>query len=147
MARVPITEGIRRWAEYEGKDNEALRDLCDAVDSVHEALEAEYDEMCDGAPGLVVHPFVIGTDKEGALKPLEEASEVYGAWQILDEAVTCGENDGFTLEYIAAEKDRFADELADCVTACVNLATRYGIDLQAALRRVERHNRERGRYA
>ena len=28
MARVPITAGIRRWAEYEGKDDEALRDLC-----------------------------------------------------------------------------------------------------------------------
>ncbi len=39
-----------------------------------------------------------------------------------------------------------ADELADCITACCNLADRYGLDLQAALDRVERKNRERGRY-
>lgn len=39
-----------------------------------------------------------------------------------------------------------ADELADCVTACCNLADRYGLDLQAALDRVERRNVERGRY-
>jgi NTP pyrophosphatase (non-canonical NTP hydrolase) len=44
-------------------------------------------------------------------------------------------------------KTWFADEIADCVTACVNLAARYHIDLQAALDRVEKRNRERGRYA
>ena len=38
------------------------------------------------------------------------------------------------------------DELADCITACCNLADRYGLDMQAALDRVERKNRERGRY-
>ena len=41
---------------------------------------------------------------------------------------------------------RLADELADCITACCNLAERYGLDLQDALDRVERKNRERGRY-
>ena len=42
--------------------------------------------------------------------------------------------------------DFTADEIADCVTACCNLAARYGIDMQAAVERVERKNRERGRY-
>lgn len=41
---------------------------------------------------------------------------------------------------------QLAYEIADCITACVNLADRYGIDLQAALDAVEKHNRERGRY-
>lgn len=76
---------------------------------------------------LTVNPFHMGSSKEAALKPLEEAAEVFGAWQMDDE-------------------DLLALEIADCITACVNLADRYGIDLQAALDAVEKHNRERGRY-
>ena len=30
---------------------------------------------------ITVHTFKFGTDKEVALKPLEEAAEVYAAWQ------------------------------------------------------------------
>lgn len=95
---------------------------------------------------LTVHPFRMGTDKEAALKPLEEAAEAYASWQILDDAVTSGEDDGFTREYIEGERGMLADEIADCITACCNLAARYDLDLQAAIERVERHNRERGRY-
>ena len=76
---------------------------------------------------LTVNPFHMGSSKEAALKPLEESAEVFGAWQLDDE-------------------DALAYEIADCITACVNLADRYGIDLQAALDAVEKHNRERGRY-
>ena len=86
------------------------------------------------------------TDKDAAVKVLEEASEAFNAWQILDEAMTCGEQDGFTREYIEGERRMLGYELADCITACANLADRYGIDMQAALDRVERKNRERGRY-
>ena len=93
------------------------------------------------------------TDKEAALKPLEEASEAREKWQTLDrcerrESATC------RLDMYPNSKQfdcqlyvDLADELADCITACCNLADRYGIDLQAALDRVEKHNRERGRYA
>ena len=96
---------------------------------------------------LDVKPFRADcTDKDAAVKVLEEASESFNAWQILDEAVTCGKQDGFTREYIAGERRMLADELADCITACANLAERYGMDMQAALDRVERRNRERGRY-
>lgn len=96
---------------------------------------------------ITVRPFRMGTDKEAALKPLEEASEVRAAWQDVDwcgsPSPTCGRCEvvGICDAYAA-----LADEIADCVTACVNLADRYHIDLQAALDRVERRNRERGRY-
>ena len=86
------------------------------------------------------------TDKEQALKVLEETNEAYAAWQILDDALGGDESDGFTRELVEAERERLADEIADTITACANLAERYGLDLQAALRRVERKNRERGRY-
>ena len=78
-----------------------------------------------------VTTFELGTDKEAALKPLEEAAEVYSEWQ-----------------HMCAKfgTDDLADELADCVQACCNLAARHGIDMQAAMRRCEERNRERGRY-
>lgn len=85
---------------------------------------------------MTVRTFRHGTDKEAALKPLEEAAEVYGEWQILPI-----HGDG-TLE----GTEYLADEIADTITACANLAARYGLDLQAALDRVETRNRERGRY-
>ncbi len=84
---------------------------------------------------ITVRPFEMGTEKNAALKPLEEAAEVYGEWQILP--VYPDGREG---------TDYLADELADCVTACANLAARYDLDLQAAIDRVERRNRERGRY-
>ena len=101
---------------------------------------------------LSVRTFRAGTDKEAALKPLEEASEAREAWQRLD-----GMLDYLSMvkleqphmaKYINLDAERFdlADELADTITACCNLAARYGIDLQDAIDRVERRNRERGRY-
>ena len=86
------------------------------------------------------------TDKAQALKVLEETNEAFAAWQILDDALGGDESDGFIRELVDAERERLADEIADCITACANLADRYGLDLQAALVRVERKNRERGRY-
>lgn len=79
------------------------------------------------------------TDKEQAKKVLEEAAETYGAWETLGRPWA---------NFIPCERllDALADELADTITACANLADRYGLDLQAALGRVERKNRERGRY-
>ena len=82
-----------------------------------------------------VETFECGTDKEAALKPLEEAAEAYAEWQILPYGPDGPE-----------ATDWLADELADCVQACCNLAARYGIDMDAAMRRCEERNRERGRY-
>ena len=94
---------------------------------------------------LTVHTFRMGTDKEAANKVLEEASEAREAAQqarICNPSSACCEYNCHdkceTLEYLA-------DEIADCIQACVNLADRYGIDLQAAMERCEKRNRERGR--
>lgn len=82
---------------------------------------------------LAVRTFRYGTDKEVARKVPEEAAEAYSAW----------ESGQRLADHSLAD---LADELADCITACCNLAARYGLDLQAAIDRVERRNRERGRY-
>lgn len=84
---------------------------------------------------LEIHPFRVGSDKECARKIPEEAAEAFAEWVIMTDT-----------ERGLSRDHRFACEIADCVTACVNLADRYGIDLQAALDAVEKHNRERGRY-
>lgn len=93
---------------------------------------------------LKVNTFTLGTEREAALKPLEEASEAREAWQMLNHTRESG--NPIVAVMWGKYLDDLANELADCITACCNLAERYGIDLQAALDRVERHNRERGRY-
>jgi len=107
---------------------------------------------CAIAQSLTVRTFRAGTDKEAALKPLEEAAEAYGAWQRVNECMNdttfpvcpnCADEVATGGCYYGAN---LADELADCITACCNLAARYGLDLQAAIDRVEERNRERGRY-
>ena len=90
------------------------------------------DETDDSMQTLTVRPFVRDSDKDGARKVVEEAAEAFSAWEGIDKF-------GMPSYYLA-------DELADTITACVNLAHRYRIDLQAALVRVEERNRERGRY-
>lgn len=109
-------------------------DLCDRIDAVHAALEhvAVLDKTDDSMQTLTVRPFVRDSDKDGARKVVEEAAEAFSAWEDIGTF-------GMPSYYLA-------DELADTITACVNLAHRYHIDLQAALVRVEERNRERGRY-
>jgi uncharacterized protein YabN with tetrapyrrole methylase and pyrophosphatase domain len=92
---------------------------------------------------LTIHPFEMGMDKEAALKPLEEASEAHGAWQMLLGAeMTEGKDSVWYRVWLTS----LADELADTIQAACNLAARYDIDLNAAMERCERRNRERGRY-
>lgn len=91
---------------------------------------------------MTVHTFRIGTDKESAIKVLEEASEVRAAWQEYDRWLGIDIVEKYRIE----EQTMFADEIADCIQACTNLADRYGIDLQTAMERCEKRNRERGRY-
>ena len=109
-------------------------DLCDRIDAIHAGLERmTVDETDDSMLTLMIHPFVRGSDKDVARKVVEEAAEAFSAWENMD---TYGMPANYYL----------ADELADTITACVNLAHRHNIDLQAALVRVEERNRERGRY-
>lgn len=75
-------------------------------------------------------------DKAQALKPLEEAAEVFGEWQI------CG---GYLEEQSAV--DCIMGEIADTIQACCNLAASLGVtDLTPYLARCEEKNRKRGRY-
>lgn len=76
--------------------------------------------------------------KAQALKPLEEAAEVFGAWQVYDsdDRTNVGYNGSVLL-----------DEIADCIQACANLAAMVGVsDLTEYMESCEERNRERGRY-
>lgn len=99
---------------------------------------------------LTVCEFEMGTPKEAALKPLEEAAEAFGAWQRTQRCGDLDEDDGLsTAELVSLEAlcmVGLADELADCIQACVNLAARYNIDLQYAMDRCRERNEDRGRY-
>lgn len=75
-------------------------------------------------------------DKSQALKVVEEAAEVYAAWQDFS-STEDEELEAFVL-----------NEVADCVTACANLAAALGCDsLEDAISMAEIRNRLRGRYA
>lgn len=79
-------------------------------------------------------------DKAQALKPLEEAAEVFGAWQLMRDTVESGLNAKY-------EKADLIDEIADTIQACCNLAAALGVyDLTPHLARCEEKNRRRGRY-
>lgn len=80
-----------------------------------------------------VRPFPgVQPTKEQALKVLEEAAEVFGAWQ------RYGADDW---------KDVLLDEIADTIQASCNLAAALGVtDLTPHLARCEERNRRRGRY-
>lgn len=96
---------------------------------------------------LTVHPFRMGTDKEAAVKVLEEASEVRAEWQTY-KRMTKNEHlqAKWERECNDEQRDVLADELADCIQACCNLADREGIDLAAAMERCEKRNHDKGRY-
>lgn len=81
--------------------------------------------------------------KVQALKPLEEAAEVFGAWQL---------HDGVRLSQIMtarrAYRQNLIDECMDVVQAVVNLLDAEGFtqeDVDAAIGRCNGRNRGRGR--
>jgi hypothetical protein len=86
-----------------------------------------------------IAPFEIGTEKEAALKPLEEAAEVFGAWQTMERIDPVPEY----------SKEAVVYECCDVVQAVTNLLSRMGVsqkcvDKQMGL--VTAHNYARGRY-
>lgn len=95
---------------------------------------------------ITVHTFRRGTPREAAMKVLEEASEAREAWQQYAKWAPEIETDSDAARAEGMRMANLAEELADCVTACCNLAARYRIDLQDAISRVEARNRRRGRY-
>lgn len=96
-----------------------------------------------------VKPFAnVNPDKEQALKPLEEAAEVYGAWQ---------EYEQYHKRYVVWDypkaqtakmlKDKMFNEVADVIQACANLLAAYGVtDFEKLMQDCEERNRARGRY-
>lgn len=81
-------------------------------------------------------------DKAQALKPLEEAAEVFGAWQDCDD---------MRLSPIMTARREYRqsliDECMDVVQAVVNLLAAVGAtqgEVDAAIRRMDERNRERG---
>lgn len=84
---------------------------------------------------ICTRPFEMGTDKEAALKPLEEAAEAFNAWQVAD---------------------RYGDGVADVIYECCdviqsacNLMWRVGAtqeDVKIAMDAVAEANESRGRY-
>ena len=81
-------------------------------------------------------------DKAQALKVLEEAAEVFGAWQVLWDAV-----EGTSEKRVHAARESLFAEIADTIQASCNLAAALGVtDLTPYLAQCEERNRERGRY-
>lgn len=81
--------------------------------------------------------------KAQALKPLEEAAEAFGAWQLRDGYQDCTAgpfHDGLRRDLI--------DECLDTVQATVNLLAAVGAtqgEVTAAIARLDARNAERGR--
>lgn len=86
--------------------------------------------------------------KAQALKPLEEAAEVFGAWQEWDRFHRVHSVFDHPKAMTAkAMKESIIAECCDTIQACCNLAAALGVyDLTPYLARCEERNRERGRY-
>lgn len=89
----------------------------------------------------------VAPDKEHALKVLEEAAEVVGAWKDFDEVredEIRGYGEPHDWTYVA--RNDLLDECADVIQATLNLVAAYGVeDFRPWMDACERRNRERGR--
>lgn len=73
-------------------------------------------------------------EREQALKPLEEAAEVFGAWQTLK---------AHPSRYT---RQRVIDEICDTLQACANLLAAIGEEsIEDGMARVRKRNEARGR--
>ncbi len=98
----------------------------------------EYDMQDCVILGSVATFDGVAPDKAQALKVLEEASEVYNAWQVWDE---CRDD-----EAKAECRQSLMEECADVVQATVNLVKACGCDdMRLHLMDCEDRNRKRGR--
>lgn len=88
----------------------------------------------------------VEASKAQALKPLEEAAEVFAAWQEYDRTKSwCEDWD----EYLAHNDATLSlvDECCDVIAATCNLLAALGVtDLTEAMAACEERNRERGGY-
>lgn len=112
----------------QGKHKSTIRE---AVDAWNMRAGDEPERMTVNVGEVAVFPNP-KADKEQAKKVLEEAAEVFGAWQNRELGIVC---------------DSLLDEIADLITASCNLASALGFDdLRPALKECRRRNEERGRF-
>lgn len=91
---------------------------------------------------ITVKPFDMGSPKEKALKPLEEAAEAFGAWQAFMNA-DCD------AERMTHTRSDIVYECCDVIQATVNLLYYLGAnesEVSFMMRNVAKSNKERGRY-
>lgn len=85
----------------------------------------------------------VDNSKGQALKPLEEAAEVFGAWQEFDSM----RNSPF-FSAVRDMRDCLIDECMDTVQATANLLAAIGAtqgEVDAAIKRMDERNEDRGR--
>lgn len=88
---------------------------------------------------LDVKTFVLDcTEDEQAAKVLEEAAEVFGAWQDVDACATSDICAACTIP--CGARIELADEIADVIQAACNLTERYGCFGQVAMCHMELAN-------
>lgn len=113
-------------------------------DLVRRCVCAAADSGCehgDGAGGSVSIGEVATfpgakADKAQALKVLEEAAEVFGAWQA-----------GYDHDHPNPSRWQILDECADVIQAACNLVAAYGVtDFAPYMDMCRRRNEERGRF-
>lgn len=85
----------------------------------------------------------VEADKAQALKVLEEAAEVLGAWQAMASAELAHGGDSVLARLW---RKRLLDECSDVIQATLNLVAALGVeDMRPWMKACERRNRERGR--
>lgn len=90
---------------------------------------------------LSCHPFLMGSGRDMAVKPLEEAAEAYAAWQQMTKAAGEGS--------FGVEREDLAYECMDVVQAVCNLLYSCHFtnkEMRTAQEEVERQNTKMGRY-
>lgn len=81
--------------------------------------------------------------KQQALKPLEEAAEIFGAWQECDDM-----RNSPMLSARREFRNDLIDECLDTVQAVANMLAAVGAtqgEVDAAIRRMDERNKDRGR--
>lgn len=91
-----------------------------------------------------VNSLELGTSKESALKPLEEAAEAFGAWQTYSRCVCDGK-----FELAKRARENLIYECRDVIQATVNLMARIANsdeEIHSTMRRMRENSMKRGRY-
>lgn len=93
----------------------------------------------------------VAPDKAQALKPLEEAAEIFGAWQDWESTYQRLPDPNADWDMLIAHgeaEQALLDECADAILATLNLVAAMGVeDFRPYMKACERRNRERGRIS